>query len=198
MLIMDDLNKYYKNALLGNLCGEYRGYWQSAHNDKEKLVRLALQQQCLPHLISYSYEGKGLSKEYILENFKDYINGNYIGINVDGVDGDYKSELYVGFNGILTLCDDILCTMWTSIPYLNLPTCKATKIYCGCSSELHINCDGFNNVIIMLFDDSVVSLEDFDETCSANIYKYSDKCKVNYGKYCLSKRINEHQKELRL
>ena len=195
---MDELNNYYKNSLLGNLCGEYRGYWQSAHNDKLKLVRLALQQQCLPHLISYSYEGKGLSKEYILENFKGYINGNYIGINVDGVDGDYKSELYVGFNGILTLCDDVLCTMWSTIPYLTLPTCKAAKIYCGCSSNLQISCDGFNNIIIMLFDDSQIELTDFDETCSATIYKYSNDCKVDYGRFCLSKNIHEHQKELRL
>jgi hypothetical protein len=195
---MDELLKYQKAALVNGLCGKYKGYWQAAANDKEKLVRLALQQQSIPHLLTYCHNGQGLSKEYIQDKFKDYINGNYIAIDVDGVEGQYKTELYVGFDGILTLCDDVFCSMWTTIPYLTLPTCKATKIYCGCSSKLNINCDGFNSVIIMLFDDSEISIEDADETCAFTIYKYSDKCKVNYGKYCLSKRIKEFNKELRL
>lgn len=195
---MDELFKYQKAALVNGLCSEYKGHWQAAGNDKEKLVRLVMNQQSIPHFLTYCNNGQGLSKNYILDNFKDYINGKYIGIDVDGVEGQYKTELYVGFNGNLTLSDDIFCTMWTSIPNLSITSCKATKIYCGCSSNLHINCDGFNSVIIMLFDNSEITIEDADETCHITIYKYSDDCKVNLGKFCLTQKIKQHRKQLRL
>lgn len=194
---MDDLFKYYKNALTNGLCQEYKGYWQSAHGDKKKLVDLVLQQQALPHFITYCNNGQGLSKEYLLENFNDYINGNYVAIDVDGVKGNYKTQLYVGVKGICDASNDVSCFMWSNVPLVEIQTCKATKIYCGCNSILHISCGGYNNITIMLFDNSQVVLDDVDEDSTIVIYKYSNKCNVEHGKFCFGK-VKEFTKTLRL
>ena len=195
---MDELNRYYKESLLANLCSEYRGYWQAASHDKEELVRLALSQQAIPHLITFAYNGNGLSKRYILKNFGEYINGNYVGIDVDGVQGGYKTELYVGFEGVLSLSDDVACFMWSTIPSLEIKRCKASKIYVSCGSSVNLVCGGFNNITVMLFDDSRVMLEDVDEESNISIYRYSDKANVEYGKFCLSDNVKIFNKELRL
>ena len=195
---MNDLEKYYKESLLANLCGEYKGYWQAASHDKEKLVRLAMQQQSLPHLITFANDGKGLTKDYVLQEFGDYVNGNYTGIDVDGVTGDYKTELYVGFKGDLSLSNDVTAFMWATVPTLEINPFKATKMYVGAKSDVHIVCGGYNHVVVMLFDTSTVWLDDIDEESSVTIYQYSDKAKVEVGRFCLSTKIKCFRKELRL
>lgn len=195
---MDDLEKYYKNSLIANLCGDYKGMWQNARHDKEKLVRLAMQQQSLPHLITFASDGKGLTKDYILQEFGGFVNGNYTGIDVDGVTGDYKTELYVGFKGDLSLSNDVTGLLWSTIPSLEINPFKATKMYVGCNSNVHIVCAGYNSVVIMLFDSSTVWLDDIDEDSSVTIYKYSDDAKVEIGRYCLSTKVKCFRKELRL
>ena len=194
---MDELFKYYKAALVNGLCGEYKGHWQAAAKDKHKLVTLAMAQQSIPHLVTYCYNGQGLSKEYILENFKDYINGNTKIQDADGVDG-YTYALYIAENRILRPSDDVLSLMWCKDINLIINTAKCPFIYISNLSDVHITMQGFNSPRIYLFDESQITIDDADETCSATIYKYSDKCKVNYGKFCLSKRIKEHSKQLRL
>lgn len=194
---MDDMNRYYKEALLDNLCTEYKGYWQASRNDKEKLVRLVAQQQSLPHFITYSYNGKGLSRNYIVENFSHYINGNHVIVDADGVAGDYKTELYVGFKGILSPSDDVLAFMWANVPQLEIKATKAVKMYVGCKSDVHIVCGGYNYITIMLFDESKVTLDDIDENSNVVVFKYSDKCEVNTGKYCFGN-VKQFRKELRL
>lgn len=194
---MDDLNKYYKNALLGNLCGEYRGYWQSAHNDKLKLITLAMSQQSIPHVVTYAYNGMGVTKEYIETEFKDYINEKTPILDADGVEG-YAYALYIAQNRILRPSADVLSLMWCKDITLQINACKCPFLYISNNSDIKLVLDGFNSPKIYLFDESSLTIEDADETCSATIYKYSDKCNVKYGKFCLSKRIKEHQKELKL
>ena len=195
---MDRLQEYYKNALLANLCGEWKGYWQAASHDKEKLVRLAMAQQSLPHMMTFANEGKGLTKEYILDTFGEYINGKYVGIDVDGVAGGYRTELYVGYNGVLELSDDVLAMMWCVVPSLSLKPAKATKIYVSNSSEVHLVCEGYNNATVMLFDDSTVWLDDIDPESNVTIYRYSPKARVEIGDYCLSGKVRQFDKLLRL
>lgn len=194
---MDELTKYYKESLLNNLCAEYKGYWQSASHDKKRLVDLVLAQQSLPHFLTYCHNGMGLSEGYIKRTFGEYINGKYTAIDVDGVQGGYKTEIFVGFNRILSLSDDISCFMWCDVPQLEIKPTKAIKIYAGCSSNINIVCGGYNNVVIMLFDDSTITLDDIDEDSTIIVYKYSDECRVTQGKYCLGT-VKEFRKTLRL
>ena len=62
---------------------------------------------------------------------------------------------------------------------------------------MRIVCGGYNNVTIMLFDDSKVTLSDIDEESNVTVFKYSDQCDVTIGKYCMGK-VKEFRKELRL
>lgn len=192
-----ELFKYYKAALVNGLCSDWKGYWQAAGDDKLKLITLAMSQQAIPHVVTYAYNGIGITKEYIETEFKDYINEKTKILDADGVDG-YTYALYIAQNRILRPSVDVSSLMWCKDITLELKTAQCGFIYVSNNSDIRLVMDGFNSPRIYLFDESTITIEDADETCSATIYKYSDKCKVNYGKYCLSKRIKEHQKELRL
>lgn len=192
-----ELFKYYKAALVNGLCSDWKGYWQAAGDDKLKLITLAMSQQAIPHVVTYAYNGIGITKEYIETEFKDYINEKTPILDADGVDG-YTYALYIAQNRILRPSADVLSLMWNKDITLELKTAQCGFIYVSNNSDIRLVMDGFNSPRIYLFDSSTITIEDADETCSATIYKYSDKCKVNYGKYCLSKRIKEFNKELRL
>lgn len=192
---MQDLFNYYKNSLADGLCDEYKGYWRRAGNDKERLVRLALSQQAIPHVLTYCNSGRGVSKEYITENFADYINGHIVN-DADGVEG-YTYSLYAAFSGDFSLSADVLVAMWCNSPTIEIKRSKCPVLYIGCKSTVHITTEGFSSVRIYLFDDSNVILDDIDDNSSVVIYKYSGHCAVGMSKYCLGK-VRQFDKELKL
>lgn len=192
-----ELFNYYKNALVDNLCSKYRGYWQAASHDKLKLLHLALSQQAIPHWLTYAYEGRGITKDYVLENFGDYINGNYIIEDADDVKG-YTYQLYTDFKGISTPSGDVCVFAWCNSTYVDVKATKCPIFYVGCNSDLHISLYGYNSLVIYLFDESVVTIEDADETSSVYIYRYSQKADVIQGKYCICNKFRIFDKTLRL
>lgn len=191
-----DLFNYYKHALSNGLCSEYKGRWRACHDNKEQLVKLVMAQQSLPHFIHYCYNGMGLSKEYIQETFGDYINGNAVINDADGVDG-YTYSLYVGFNSDFKAAVDVLSLMWCTNTNVTIETSKCPVIYVGCGSHVHLSLDGYNCPHIYLFDDSKVTIDDADEDSKVVIYKYSDKAQVELGKYCLAD-VKVFDKQLKL
>lgn len=191
-----DLFNYYKHALSNGLCSEYKGRWRACHDNKEQLVKLVMAQQSLPHFIHYCYNGMGLSKEYIQETFGDYINGNAVINDADGVDG-YTYSLYVGFKGDFKAAVDVLSLMWCNNTNVTVETSKCPVIYVGCGSHVHLSLDGYNCPHIYLFDDSKVTIDDADEDSKVVIYKYSDKAQVELGKYCLAD-VKVFDKQLKL
>lgn len=192
---MNALDKYYKNALLNNLCGEYKNNWKAAKNNKEKLVRLALCQQSIPHVATFAYNGKGLTKEYILSEFKDYING-VVHDGCDGID-NYTYRLFVGYTDDIRPQADITHLMWSDIPIYVVERYKCPILYISNKSTVSLIADGYNYIRVYLFDESELVIEDLDEESTVIVYKYSDKCKVTKCKYCLGK-VNEFEKTLRL
>lgn len=194
---MDEMLYYRRNAKLANLCKTWDSKWAACHNDKEKLVRLSLQQQSIPHLLTFSCQGKGLSKDFLMREYKNYINGRYTALDVEGVEDNYRYELYVGEDAAFCLDADVSCFMYSEVPAMEIAECKAVKIYCGCHSSLHIVCGGYNSIVLMLFDDSTVYLDDVDENSRVTVYRYSKDCSVEKSKYCLGK-VKEFEKELRL
>lgn len=191
-----DLFNYYKHALSNGLCSEYKGRWRTCHDNKEQLVKLVMAQQSLPHFIHYCYNGMGLSKEYIQETFGDYINGNAVINDADGVDG-YTYSLYVGFKGDFKAAVDVLSLMWCNNTNVTVETSKCPVIYVGCGSHVYLSLDGYNCPHIYLFDDSKVTIDDTDEDSKVVIYKYSDKAQVELGKYCLAD-VKVFDKQLKL
>lgn len=197
----DEMLTFKKNALLGKisaepLCIQYKQAWRACGNDKEMLIKLALSQQSIPYLSHACYEHLGLTKEYILENFSEYINGNRVFNNVEGVNG-YTYQLYVAFERDFKVVADVTSLMWCSSPQVLVSATKCPVLYISNSSNVHISCEGYNSPKIYLFDDSVVTIDDVDDTCDIIIYKYSDKAKVELGKFCL-KEPKVFNKELRL
>lgn len=192
----NDLFKYYKESCLNNLCDEYKSMWRACGNDKDKLVRMALMQQSIPHMMHFSYTGLGLSKEYIKDTFKDYINGRRTIQNCDGVKG-YTYAIFVDYNGIVGVTSDISTYMWCDDVTLIVPKTKCPNIYCGCKTTMHIVGNGYNCMRIYAFDESKIVIDDVDENTFVTILKYSDKVEVQKGKFCIGT-IHEFDKELRL
>lgn len=194
---MDRMQEYYRNAILQNLCDEYKGKWRSISKNKTALFNMAMQQQALPHLIFFANSGIGLTKEYLETEFSNYINGKYTAIDADGVEGNYKTNLYIGEKPLLSLSDDVACFMWANIPSVEIKPTKAVKIYVGCKSNITLNLKGYNSITLMLFDESQVNVNECDDTNTITTYKYSDDAHCNIDKYTLAK-VKTFNKNLKL
>lgn len=192
---MNEMMFFQKNALLNNLCGEWKNMWKACKNNKEKLVRLSLMQQSIPFFASYCYNGNGLSKDYILGEFKDYINGKILQ-DCDNVKG-YSYRLFVGYTDDIREQADVTHLMWSDIPIYVVERYKCPILYISNKSTVNLIAAGYNYIRVYLFDESELEIEDLDEESTVIVYKYSDKCKVTKGKYCLGK-VNEFEKTLRL
>lgn len=196
-----EMFSFYKNALLGKasekpLCDEYKTLWRACGNDKDKLIRFALRQQSLPFLMTYCNDGKGLSKEYVTQAYKDYINGKKIIHDADEVKG-YTYALYVGNAGIFFNTVDVLAMMWINKTHCTILETKCPTIYVGCGSNVHLSLNGYNNIRLHLYDNSTVMIEDADENSKVIAYKYSDDAKVEAGRFCFAE-VREVRKDLKL
>ena len=197
----DEMLKFKKNALLGNisaepLCQAYKQAWRMCGDDKEMLVKLALKQQSIPYLSHACYKELGLTKEYILNNFGELINGKRTFENVEGVDG-YTYQLYVGYDKDFEITADVTSLMWCNGSQIVIEPTKCPTLYISNKSNVHIVGEGFNTVNIKLFDESNITVDDTDNDSEVIVYKYSDKAAVDEGKYCFGK-VKVFNKELRL
>jgi hypothetical protein len=149
-------------------------------------------------VVTYAYQGRGLTKDFVLSEYGDYING-YAVHDADGVEG-YTTGLYVDYNPNedLIVDKDTVSIMWTVGASVVVPETKATAIYVSNKSKVHLVCGGYNSISIYLFDRSEVTLEDVDEESTIRIYKYGKDAKVNIGKFCLSQKISVFDKQLKL
>ena len=192
--------EFYKAALQGAittpLCDEYKGEWRRCGDNKESLIKLALRQQSIPYVITHCYQGKGLTKEYIKENFGEFINGKREILDADMVRG-YSYALYVDFKADCKPDNDVLAFMWCNPAQVEINVAKCPILYVGAKSEIHLVCNGYNTPRIYLFDESKVVIDDSDETCNVTVYKYGSHATVEIGKYCLGK-VKIFNKQLKL
>lgn len=198
---MDELQSFYRNALVGSLCeplcDEYKSLWRACGNDKEKLVRLAMRQQAIPYFATYCNKGKGVTKGFIKRTFAEYINGRTVK-DCDGVDG-YEYGLYVDYpDEDLDVTCDVSHIMWCVGTNVIVHETSCVTLYVSNSSNVHLVCDGFNNVTVYLFDRSKVTVEELSDDSRVTVYRYSGNAKVEKGQYCLSDNIRVFDKQLRL
>ena len=197
----NEMFDFYKFALQGvltnPLCADYKNEWRGCNNEKEKLVKLVMRQQSLPYFITHCHQGKGLSKEYILSEFGDFVNGKRQILDADNVSG-YTYSIYVAFKGVCKPDNDVSAFMWCDNTTLTINTAKCPIIYVGCGSELHLVCDGYNSPKIYLFDDSKLIIDDADDTSSIIVYNYGKNACVDVGKFCTTQNLRVFSKELRL
>lgn len=185
----DEMFGFYKNALLGSvtgtpICEDYKREWTQCGDDKDKLLKFALRQSCIPYLFLHSFNGQGLSKEYLLKEFRNYINGAYTVHDADKVKG-YTYELNVARKGMFDTPNDVIAFMYCQETTVVIPTTKCSSLFVGCSSDVHISLAGYNSIRIYLYDNSRVVIEDADDESDVTVYRYSDMAKADKGKYCL-------------
>lgn len=186
---MDELLKYKKNSILGNisgqpLCQDYLTAWRKCGDDKEMLVRLALKQQSLPHFSTACYNKLGLSKEYVLQNFGEYINGKRTFDDVEGVNG-YTYQLYAGYDKDFEISADVTSFMWSECN-VTIPETKCSTLYVSNNSSVRFTLNGFNSIRVYLFDESSITIDDAPEGCDVVVYKYSNRANVDAGKFCFA------------
>ncbi len=179
---------FTRNALLGNisgqpLCASYKAALRQCGDDKEMLVRLALQQQSMPYVSTACYKRLGITKEYIMDNYGDYINGNKTFEDVEGVRG-YTYQMYVGYDKELIITSDVTTLMWCNDICIKVPETKCPTIYVSNNSNVHLHCKGFNSVSIKLFDESCVIIDNLYKNSDVIVYKYSNNADVETTNNC--------------
>lgn len=191
---------FRRNALMGviaePLCEEYRKHWMAAGDDKKRLFRMAMRVQSIPYLATYCAQGKGLTKDYLLSEFKDYING-HTEYDCDDIEG-FSYQLYAGKQDErIDLPIDVAHFMFVDDASVFVPKTKCPRIYVSNKSNVSLVLCGYNSVQVYLFDESNVYIEDADDESEVVVYKYSDDCSVLKGDFCLCG-VKEHRKELRI
>ena len=196
-----EIINFTRNALLGNisgqpLCASYKSALRQCSNDKEMLIRLALQQQSMPYVSTACYKKLGITKEYITKNYAEYINGNKTFDDVEGVSG-YTYQMYVGYDKNFYITSDVTYLMWCSEPVVTVLETKCPTVYISNSSSMRLNCEGFNTVNIKLFDDSKLMIDNLLSNSDVIVYKYSNNASVITGSNCLGS-VKIFNKQLKL
>ena len=183
-----EIIEFMRNALLGNvsgqpLCASYKAALRQCGDDKEMLVRLALQQQSMPYVSTACYKRLGITKEYIMDNYGDYINGNKTFEDVEGVRG-YTYQMYVGYDKELIITSDVTTLMWCNDICIKVPETKCPTIYVSNNSKVYLHCEGFNSVNIKMFDESCVIIDNLYKNSDVIVYKYSNNADVKTMNNC--------------
>lgn len=187
---------FLKDAYSNGLCKEYRDEIRNCHEDKLRLVRLAMRQQSCPWMATKMYEGV-ITTDYLLNTFGEYLNG-YVLKDCDNVAGyNYMWFVDWDYENDIVASTDVLHISHTVGANIVVPITKAPVIYISNRSNVHIVGEGFNTVNIKLFDESKITIEDIDKDTEVIVYKYSDKAKVEDGEYCFGN-VKVFDKELKL
>lgn len=190
---------FYKAALSGEittpLCSEYKKAWRLCGDNKEMLMKLALEQQAIPFVVTHAYQGKGLTKEYIKENFSDYINGRIMH-DCDSVKG-FTYQMFVDASESLKIASDVTCMMWCENTDVEVVQTKCPTMYVSNKSSVNITLNGYNSIRVYLFDESSINIAHADAESSVLVYKYSDVANVSVGEDCLAE-VKQYNKTLRL
>lgn len=189
-----DLFYFYKNAIASGLCEEYKLKWKQCKGNKRELMDLALAQQAIPYVVTAIYEGYGLSIGYLKQDFADYINGNYVAIGADGVEG-YTSSMWVEYHGDKIASEDVNAYIGCD-GYLSIEECKCPTIYVSNLSDIDVMLEGYNTVRFYVFDKSRIEFRFIPETSSVTVFCYDPRAKVEVGENLGEIKI--FQKDLRL
>lgn len=159
-------------------------------------MRLVLMQQSAPYFATFCYNGAGVSKEYCLREFGGYLNGRTFD-NCDKVEG-FTYSMYVSPSEAAKISVDVAQILWSNPAEVIIPETKCPKLYISNKSSVHLTLEGYNTVLVYLFDESEVIIDDADDTCEVVVYRYSDKSKVERGTFCISPKVKIFNKILKL
>lgn len=120
------------------MCAEYTQWWAGVKNKKD-LFDMSMSMQGVEFLSdSIAFGWGSVDAEYILTNFAEYINGEYI-----SKQGGYTSEMFVGEqNKTITARATLLVLVGVKKAVINIPKYSACTI-CLCGEcDVEINNEG--------------------------------------------------------
>lgn len=189
---------FYKNAILRDLCQEYKVEWKKKMDDLEELIKFSLRQQSIPFFAAATYEGWGLSIDYFKRIFKDYINGKYTAYGCDGAGMvGIGSQAYADYHFEVIVNPDVYVYHFVGCnSHIKVPQTKCPTFYLSNRCDIDLTLFGFSSVRVYLFDESELNMKGIPSNCNVVIYKYSPNCKVNCPN--TSNNVHVFSKELKL
>lgn len=149
---MNELLSFKIGAIGSGLCSTYRHKWDAAE-DRRQLMDIALDAKGIDFIAdTTARETWGLSPEFILGKFGDYVNGKYQR-DKDG----YTSEMYVLFTDDLTPRSTITLLIGCACDvYVGKNSVR--QIYVSKGTSIRVHCDG-ECVIVKYGEDCSVSVD---------------------------------------
>lgn len=165
----NELLDFKRVAVSLGLCGEYKKKWDGSVSPRE-LMDIALDANGVEFMADSFSFGWGMSKEYVIDRFADYINGGYVR-NKDG----YTSEMYVGYKGDIHIRSTITLIAWCDTNIIVPPHFVGRVYVCGNSNvsvtgdgRIDVYSYGDNDIIISSKYDVSVSCKRVDSSVWAN------------------------------
>lgn len=132
-----------RKALAMGLCGDYKEKWGNSTTHRD-IIHLATDVNGADFLCASAEKGWGLSKDFILQNFPEYINGKYIARQ--GKDKGYTSEIFIGYSGKITARTTILIVLYSDAT-VQVPKNHVCKIFAARNPNINIQCEGYCELI---------------------------------------------------
>ena len=124
-----------RNACMLGLCGQYKTMWDECRNKKD-LIGMALDANGVEFMADSIEFGWGLSKEYLIKEFGDFVNGKY-----QRNKGGYKSRMYVGYEGDITI-DSTITLLVGCKGRVIVPCSMVGNIYICGGCDIDVTNDG--------------------------------------------------------
>ena len=136
-----DLLTLKRNSLMMGLCEKYKHKWDLC-TTKRQLIDLALDSNGVEFMADSIAFGWGLGKDYIVNEFAEFINGSYVR-DKDG----YTSEFYVGARGVIELRSTMLLVAYCDGLEIKIPKGSAGRIYVCGGSKIRIENYGYVDIL---------------------------------------------------
>lgn len=150
---MIDIKTFRENATKENLCSEYVQKWDACGSHKQ-YVDLALSSKGVDYLCDSIAKGWGVSPQYVIEKFDNFINGKYVS-QQEG----YTSELFCLYNGDITARTTVITAIESNIT-ITVPEYHICNIYI--SGKSTVNVRGKGQCVLICYGSQIETT--YDET----------------------------------
>jgi hypothetical protein len=110
----------------------------------------------------------------------------------------FTYSMYVSPSEAAKISVDVAQILWSNPVEVIIPETKCPKLYISNKSSVHLTLEGYNSVLVYLFDESELIIDDADDTCEVIVYRYSDNSRVERGTFCISPKVKIFNKILKL
>lgn len=132
---MINIRQFRENAEKDGLCDKYAKSWDAC-GSKKQLMDFCLRTPCIDYLCDSIAKGWGVSPQYIYENFRTFINGNYVSSH-----NGYESEMFCRYKGAVLARTPIISVIESDIS-IRIPDHFLCEIYITGKSKVNVSGNG--------------------------------------------------------